>query len=133
MTSDIINSLYHNCRSCHWFKEGKCLHGGTFDSGFDTIELIQNLSEEGLLHEAIEESFSEGDFSEVKAALSETRLSGKKINEIMTILYKEVEANQADWAEEIDHALFTAIERTAFNNVDITPENPDDFYCKYFE
>lgn len=131
--SDMLNSLYHNCRSCHWFSHGKCQHENTFIVKTDLITQVQNMSEEGLLHEAIEESFSEGDFSEIKAALSDTRLSNKKINEIMTILYKEVEANQADWAEEIDHALFTAIERTAFNNVDVTPENPDDFYCKYFE
>lgn len=131
--SDLLNSLYHNCRSCHWFSHGKCQHDSTFTVETDLISQVQNLSEEGLIHEAIEESFSEGDFSEVKAALSETRLSKKKINEIMTILHNEVEANQADWADEIDRALFTAIEGTAFNDVDLVPEDPDSFYCNYFE
>ena len=130
----MIESLYHNCRNCHWFEKGKCLHGGTFDSGFDTIELVRSLSEEGLISGAIEESFSDGNFSDVKAALSETRLSKKKVDEIMKILYEEVKANQEEWVQAIDDAIFQAIEGTAFDKCgDPEPERPDDFFCKYFE
>lgn len=131
--SDLLNTLYHNCRSCKWFKDEKCLHDDII-SGYDPAEIMLKLSEDGYVSGAIEESFTDGDFSDVKAALSETRLSRKKIDEIMKILHDEVKANQADWTQSIDDGIFhlmLGFEVKGFDGFEL--ESPGDFYCKYFE
>ncbi len=87
MLQDLIESLYHNCRSCRYFENGKCLHDGTFENSIDIVRMVQRLSEEGVISEAVEDGFTECDFSRVKAALFETRLSRKKIDEIMNIIF----------------------------------------------
>jgi hypothetical protein len=50
-----MNDFYKTCRWCHWFKNGKCLHGKTFRNGSETD--IVYLAEEGVISEAIKEGF----------------------------------------------------------------------------
>ena len=52
-----MNDFYKTCRWCHWFKNGKCLHGKTFRNGSETD--IVYLAEEGVISEAIKEGFTE--------------------------------------------------------------------------
>lgn len=70
-----MNDFYKTCRWCHWFKNGKCLHGKTFRNGSETD--IVYLAEEGVISEAIKEGFTEKAFSELKSNL-ESSLSKKQ-------------------------------------------------------
>lgn len=61
-------------------------------------------------------------------------MSKKKIKEIMRVLYEEVLSNQVDWIASIDSAIYSAIEGTAFDKgEEASPDQPDSFFCKYFE
>lgn len=66
-----LEEMYHCCKYCHWYDRstGCCLHENTFSSDIDVVEMVRDLSEEGLISGAIEESFSDGDFSKVENAL----------------------------------------------------------------
>lgn len=76
----MMDDFYKTCRWCHWFKNGKCLHGKTFRNGSETD--IVYLAEEGVISEAIKEGFTEKAFSELKSNL-ERSLSKKKAKEFM--------------------------------------------------
>lgn len=75
----MIEDLYKNCRWCHWFKNGKCLHGRTFKSSNETD--VRYYAEEGVISEAIKEGFTEREFSTLQRNL-ESELSKKKANGI---------------------------------------------------
>lgn len=135
MTNDIMNSLYHNCRSCHWFSKGKCLHGNTFCSSIDIEKLIYSLSDAGILGDAIIEGFKDSDFSKLKDNLDKSNLSKKKAKEIMDDFFNELEAVQRhDWSVSIETAIIKAIVNSAAADEESAdPDDPDNFYCKYFE
>ena len=61
-----MEDLYKNCRWCHWFKNGQCLHDKTFKSVSTDITY---LAEEGVISEAIKEGFTEQAFQQLKAIL----------------------------------------------------------------
>lgn len=127
MTED----FYKNCRWCHWFKNGKCLHDKTFRSSSETD--IMYFSEEGIISEAIKEGFTEKAFSELKSNL-ESKLSKKKAKEFMQAFFEELEAVKNDWTETIDEAVTTALQNAIDASADVEAEiiEPEEFCCKYF-
>lgn len=133
-----LDDLYHNCRSCHWFdrKTQQCNHGETFQDLTDTLsDEVLLLSEDGIISAAIEESFSSREFKDLKAALENSPLSKKKAKEIYNTFLDELSDYIRDCTEAIDENVTAAIR----NNLDKNgngapmPEQPDTFYCKYFE
>lgn len=134
-----IEDLYHNCRHCHWFdrKTDCCLHGDTFGG----IALVQDavllMAEEGVISDAITEGFSDKDFSTLKRNLELSGLSKKKQREIYASFLEELSAVITDWTESIDDTVVTAITNHIVGEhaglFSPAPDQPDEFYCKYFE
>lgn len=129
--SDIME-LYHNCASCHWFdrKTGECLHENTFAvSDLNPYELSEN----GDIVETVKECFDSA-FKGLKINL-EGYLSKKRAKEVMSEFYDELESKQDEWAQEIDKALSALVENYLEEvwRGKCSPDNPKEFYCKYFE
>lgn len=126
-----MNDFYKTCRWCHWFKNGKYLHGKTFRNGSETD--IVYLAEEGVISEAIKEGFTEKAFSELKRNL-ESSLSKKKAKEFMQAFFEELEAAKIDWVETIDEAVTTALQNAVDERAEEAAEiiEPEEFCCKYF-
>lgn len=125
MTED----LYKNCRWCHWFKDGKCLHDQTFKA--DTEDVVLMAAEEGVISEAVKEGFSERAFDKLKVNL-ESSLSKKKAKEFMQAFYEELEAAKQNWTETIDEAVTAALQNEFNKNSEAVIIDPYEFYCKYF-
>lgn len=124
----MIDDLYKNCRWCHWYIGGECVHDKTFKS---VSTDIHHLSEDGIIEEAIIEGFSEQKFSELKSNL-ESLLSKKKANEVMLAFLEELEAIKNEWAISIDEAVTVAINNEIEGKEKCKVVDPEDFYCKYF-
>lgn len=126
-----MDDLYKTCRWCHWYKNGKCLHGKTFRNGSETN--IVYFAEEGVISEAIKEGFTDKAFSKLKSNL-ESKLSKKKAKEFMQAFFEELEAAQADWTESIDEAVTTALQNAIDEGTEEAAEiiDPTEFCCKYF-
>ena len=125
------DELYHCCRWCKWFENGQCLNVKAFDP--ENFEFYP-FYEDGALSEAIREGFKEFKFVQLEHALIESKLSKKRVREIMEIFIGELELDaQLIWTETIDECVSTALEYFDFGTetgVKIT--NPHEFYCKYF-
>jgi len=127
----MIDDFYKTCRWCHWFKNGKCLHGKTFRNGSETD--IVYLAEEGVISEAIKEGFAEREFSTLQRNL-ESSLSKKKAKEFMQAFFEELEVAKANWTESIDEAVTTALQNAVDERAEEAAEiiEPEEFCCKYF-
>lgn len=123
-----MDDLYKNCRWCHWYKEGACLHERTFKGSTTDIEY---LSEEGIVSESIKEGFSEQGFPKLKANL-ESSLSKKKAKEILQSFFEELESVKIDWTESIDESVTTALQNAADADGKAEIIEPEEFFCKYF-
>lgn len=124
----MIDDLYKNCRWCHWYIDGECVHDKTFESVSTDISY---LSEDGIIEEAIIDAFSEQGFSELKSHL-ESLLSKKKANEVMQAFFEELKAVKDKWAISIDEAVTAAINNEIGGKEKCKVVDPEDFYCKYF-
>ncbi len=133
--NDQLEEMYHNCRHCHWFENGKCLHGDTFSSSIDIKELLCGLSEDGILGDAIIEGFSDEEFIGLKENLESSNLSKKKAKEIMDDFFIELDSVQrGTWSVSIEQAVIHAIINSAAAEEESAElDDPDDFYCRYFE
>ena len=128
----MMDDFYKTCRWCHWFKNGKCLHGKTFRNSESETDIV-HLAEEGVISEAIKEGFTEKAFSELKSNL-ESSLSKKKAKEFMQAFFEELEAAKIDWVETIDEAVTTALQNAVDERAEEAAEiiEPEEFCCKYF-
>lgn len=128
----MMDDFYKTCRWCHWFKNGKCLHGKTFRNSESETDIV-HLAEEGVISEAIKEGFTEKAFSNLKSNL-ESSLSKKKAKEFMQSFFEELEAAKTDWTETIDEAVTTALQNAIDEGTEEAAEiiEPEEFCCKYF-
>lgn len=120
--------LYKNCRWCHWYENGKCLHPNTFKGSSADVRY---LSEEGIVDEAIREGFTNQLFPELQHNL-ESSLSKKKAKAFMQAFYEELEAVKNDWVIGIDESVTAAIQNEIDKNNSAEVVDPEEFYCKYF-
>lgn len=128
----MMDDFYKTCRWCHWFKNGKCLHGKTFRNSKSETDIVY-LAEEGVISEAIKEGFTEKAFSNLKSNL-ESSLSKKKAKEFTQSFFEELEAAKTDWTETIDEAVTTALQNAIDEGTEEAAEiiEPEEFCCKYF-
>jgi hypothetical protein len=128
------DELYHSCRWCKYWDGKKCVC--TNDRAFDELDdnVLYPFWEDGHLSEAIREGFKNFKFAKLEAALIESKLSKKRVKEIMEIFNAELELDaQMNWTESIDDAVSTALNNFDFGADDGIPiKDPEDFYCKYF-
>jgi len=128
-----MNDLYHNCCWCKWFdmKSRKCTNEQVFGKLDDNV--LYPFWEDGHLSEAIREGFKDFKFNELETALIESKLSTKRVKEIMKLFNEELESAFANWTESIDDSVSTALNNYDFELADGIPiKDPSDFYCKYF-
>ena len=123
---------YNTCRWCKWFKEGCCTNENAFsiDKSLDVYKFY----EEGTLSEAIREGFKNYHFEKLEAALIESKLSKKKVKEILQVFEAELELDaQMDWTESIDASVSTALDNFDFGESDgVYIADPNECSCKYF-
>jgi hypothetical protein len=127
-----LNDMYKTCRWCKWFKDGACLNEQAFEAG-DDFEFFK-FAEEGALSEAIREGFKGFKFEKLEQALFESKLSKKRIKEIMAVFFAELELDaQLHWTEAIDEQVMTALNNFDFGFEDgVYIKDPSEFSCKYF-
>lgn len=123
-----MNDFYKTCRWCHWFKNGKCLHGKTFKNGGETD--IVYLAEKGVISEAIKEGFTEREFSTLQRTLKVH--FQKKAEEFMQAFFEELEAAKANWTKSIDEAVTLALQNAIDKDETAEIIEPEEFCCKYF-
>lgn len=115
------------CRNCHYFEFGKCHNSNV--GGTDIEDLFTDFIEEGTLSSVIEESFKSESFNLLKDSLLNTNLSKKKVEEILSIFYSELEGKKTHWVESIDEDVSVAMYDLC-DKVNLVPHNPSSFYCK---
>ena len=130
-----VNELYHNCRWCKWFDkdESACKNSDAFEVN-DYSPDFYKFVEEGVLDEAIKEGFKEPDFTFLKDALHESKISKKRIDEIMKVFQDEFEDNIQDWTESISNTVHSALSNHDFgcSRIGVEIVNSSKFYCRYF-
>ena len=124
-----MTDLYHCCRWCKWFDgtKGVCTNEQAFDN------VLYPFWENGNLSEAIKEGFKDFKFDELESALIESKLSIKRVTEIMKLFGEELESAFMNWTESIDDSVSIAMTNYDFgrdNGVSI--KDPSDFHCKHF-
>ena len=128
-----MNTIYHCCRWCKWFilSSGMCVNDRAFIAA-DDIDL-HPFYEDGHLSEAIREGFNDMKLKTLEYALLDSRLSKKRIAEILKVFRDELDDAIINWTERIDDTVSTALNNYDFACSDgIKIANPDDFYCKHY-
>jgi len=123
---------YNTCRWCKWFKEGCCTNENSFS--VDKSLEIYKFYEEGTLSEAIREGFKNYCFEKLEAVLIESKLSKKKVKEILQVFEAELELDaQFNWTESIDDSVSTALNNFDFGESGgVYIADPNECSCKYF-
>ena len=126
-----MTDLYHCCRWCKWFSGRKCTNEQAFDALDDNV--LYPFWENGNLSEAIKEGFKDFKFDELETALIESKLSKKRVTEIMKLFGEELESAFMNWTESIDGSVSTALTNYDFGRDDgVSIKDPSDFHCKFF-
>ena len=126
-----MDEVYHNCQWCKWFRSNQCLNDEVFEQR-PKIALFP-FWEEGHLSEAIQESFTPVKFKRLEQALLDSKLSQKRVKEIMQIVGGEIENAFNHWTQSIDDSVATALANYDFGGEDnVIIKNPNNFYCKFF-
>lgn len=131
--TNIASSLYRSCRWCKCFdlKNGVCLNDRSFGAS-DGIDFTP-FYEDGHLAESIREGLNETRFNDLEQALVESRLSKKRISEIMKTFYQELDDAFINWTESIDNCVSTSLNHFDFGYPGGTKiKEPNEFYCKFF-
>jgi len=127
------DDMYKTCRWCKYFdrKTQTCINDRAFDSGNDFD--FSPFYEGGALAEAIRDGFNDFIFYDLKQALIESKLSKKRIAEIMKIFYDEFDNALIDWTESIDGQVSRALNHFDFSYLDgVSIKDPSEFHCKHF-
>jgi hypothetical protein len=121
--------MYHTCRYCRDFKDGRCLN-----SVFEQDRMyFAPFYEDGALSEAIKEGIGEPKFKQLAAALYTSKLSAKTVEAIMKEFYEELEYVIVDMTIKIDDKVSAALESFDFGlDEGIQLNDHYEFFCKNF-
>lgn len=137
---DINNDMYHRCRWCHYFSEGKCFNPNMMANYAEAPSNIYLVSEEGRLSGVLEETFhsirKNTVTEEVVKLLRKYSLSEKRIKEVKDVLVQSID----QWFDfEVKDKLDDEIGYLYDNAVQTMPEvdgveisNPEEHYCAEF-
>ncbi len=137
-TEDPKEDMYHCCRWCHWYKEGKC-YCKEYSAGGDSLDVYE-VSENGYLSETLEETLNNEKLIkefmfDVESILDKWGVSQKR--------KKEFEEHfRQSWGSFAD----TSLKEVLDENVSVLYQTKmeecsqtsgvyvsEDFCCKYFE
>lgn len=134
-----MDDMYHVCRWCRYYKNGKCFKGF---ASHDLDEDVYEVAESGELSEVIEEtlnsSFPKDLIEGIKDILRGYKVSEKRIKEVEKFYNEKLpEVLDFDLKEKLDEAISILYQGSAERSAEIkrglTINDPEDFYCKYFE
>ena len=134
------NDMYHCCRWCHYFKNGKCLKDSIIDNEPEDLKVYEVI-ESGKLHEMLREVFSsltKEDFEEIEGLVRTWGVSQKKLRELKRTVKDSIEhfGDNPDvidtLADEISELYVEELSNGKQFAEGIPIKDPEDFYCKYF-
>jgi len=133
---DPLEEMYHTCRWCHYFKEGKCWNRGMFAGDCGSVDVF-SISEEGYLSEVLNETVHGvklEEFRELEYKLRDWGVSEKRIKEFNS-LFAECFDQWADMnlIPELDEKVSVCYQNRLYDDETFTGieiANPEDNYCK---
>ena len=139
MSRTDLEDMYHTCRWCKWFSDGKCINDRAFGGTEILSEAVYDIAEEGRLAGVLEETFGSVKASNLSNRLRDMlesyKLSGKRVSEVLELVAESLEEFLGTDCKE---ALDDAISRLYKNNTDnlgsggVIIADPHSFYCKEF-
>ena len=133
-----MDAMYHTCRWCKHFKDGKCYVG--FASK-DLSDTVYNVSEEGELAGVIEETLNNGFPKEllegIKDLLTGWKISKKRIKELEEYFADKLpEVLDFGLKEKLDENISVLyqdrIENRIIEDIGLKINDPESFYwCKW--
>lgn len=139
MSKAELEDLYHTCRWCKWFSNGKCINDRAFGGTEILSEAVYGIAEEGRFAGVLEETLGSVKASKLSNRLRDMlesyKLSGKRIDEVLELVSESLEEFLGTDCKE---ALDEAISRLYQNNTDnlgsggVIISDPHSFYCKEF-
>lgn len=140
------DDMYHACRWCHWFDNGKCCKGIVdIDRSLPVVPVVYDVSESGALSGTLEESLGSANRAEFKRRLREELLklkpSQKKFKEFFQVFDECMEQFlDLDVKPLLDNDISMLYQNRIEGTVNATSasaevviKEPADFCCKYFE
>lgn len=128
-----MDDIYHVCKYCKYYEKGCCTKQ-IFDTYDSNISPVQLQSENGNIAQAINEGFTEPDFYKIINKLKELKLSKRKIDEVIKVIYETVDEAKIEWVQEIDASITNCLADDYYLDIDkLTIKEPDSFYCSNWE
>lgn len=128
----MLDEMYHNCRWCRFYSNGKCVKTPKVFYTSVSDELY-NLVESGKLSEAINEGLKLPKMRKLMSLLDWYSISQKRQKEILKAVAEELEEFIPTMVESIDGSVGDLIINTESKVEDLELKDPESFYCKYFE
>lgn len=134
----MVDDMYHCCRFCHHYVNGKCFNQNMMESFCDSPSSVYKVAEEGRLSAVLEETFHSVKkntvVEEIVTLLRDYKLSEKRVKEVKDSLVNSIDQwfdfevkDKID--EEVSELYQDAVENmTEVDGVEII--NPSEHYCK---
>lgn len=139
MSKAELEDMYHTCRWCKYFSNGKCINDRAFGGTEILSEAVYGIAEEGRLAGVLEETLGSVKASKLSNRLRDVlesyKLSGKRVNEVLDLVVENLEEFLGTDCKE---ALDSAVSRLYQNSTDnlgsggVIIADPHSFYCKEF-
>lgn len=142
MSNTDYESLYHTCRWCKWYQDGKCVNEAFAGTQMDA-EGVYQVAEDGRLSGVIEETLHSVDTSKLEHDLREVlqsfKLSDKRLKaffeafgECLTEFYDMSLKEKLDEAVSRLYQGDAETRGTEFKGGGVEIADPTTFYCKEF-
>jgi hypothetical protein len=127
-----MDDMYHNCKWCRNYRNGRCIKSSeVFESPVN--KELYNMVESGKLSEAITEGIKLPEkMSRLERLLAGYGISHKRQEEILQMVGAELEEYLPTMVECIDRSVGDLLINTEFNLEDLELTDPKGFCCKYF-
>jgi len=137
-----MDDMYHVCRWCKHYKDGVCFRG---IASHDLDAIVWDVAEDGRLAGVIEETlnstFPRDLIEGIKGVLREGKVSEKRIKEVERFydekLPEVLDFDLKEKKEKLDEAVSSlyqdSVEKEVGEKQGLIINDPEDFYCKYFE
>ena len=134
----MVDDMYHCCRFCHYYENGKCFNQNMMENFCDSPSSVYKVAEEGRLSAVLEETFHSVKkntvVEEIVTLLRDYKLSEKRVKEVKDTLENSIDQwfdfevkDKID--EEVSELYQDAVETmTEVDGVEIS--NPSEHYCK---
>lgn len=95
MSKAELEDMYHTCRWCKYFSNGKCINDRAFGGTEILSEAVYGIAEEGRLAGVLEETLGSVKASKLSNRLRDVlesyKLSGKRVNEVLDLVVENLE------------------------------------------